>query len=276
MKTRWLPATAVLVAFLASACGAGQQASGDEIILDVYTSVAITLTAGAGTATFTALSLSTSTPRPTQTPEPTSTATSSSVTTLSSAYTSPSSCNSSVYLDDVTIEDGTELAPGETFTKTWEMSNTGSCSWSRNYKLVFVSGDGMEGDNTSIDQSVAGGETVDVSVDLTAPDDVGTYTGYWSLADASGAAFGQRVYVQIVVSDNAATSTPTATATATATTTAAPTATSTQTASTAIATATVTTTAVPPSPTTSPSAAFTATPTSTLMPDDTSTETPGG
>jgi hypothetical protein len=69
----------------------------------------------------------------------------------------------------------------------------------------------MDGSTTTIDTSVAPGEQVKVSVDLTAPDDEGTYTGYWILANEAESTFGVHVYVQIVVSDDASTLTPTVT-----------------------------------------------------------------
>jgi len=221
MKRQWLPMIALLPALLASACGTGQEASSETTLSEIYTSVAITLEAGAGAVTSTAVSAPTRTPAPTQTLGVPSTATSGAVVS-SAAYASVSACNSSTYVSDVTVEDGTELAPGDAFTKTWEVSNTGTCNWSKHCSLVFVSGDDMGGDDTEIDQRVDPGETADVSVDLTAPDEAGTYIGYWSLADAGGNLFGQRVYVQIVVSEDAATSTSTTTSTPTATATATP------------------------------------------------------
>ena len=70
----------------------------------------------------------------------------------------------------------------------------------------------MQTSSADLDTTVAVGAYGDVSVELTAPEDEGTYTGYWRLADASGTLFGEQVYVQIVVSDDAATLTPTPTA----------------------------------------------------------------
>lgn len=127
------------------------------------------------------------------------------------------------------MPDGTILAPGETFIKTWKFKNTGSCSWAADYSLVFVKGDDMLGSDVTLGETVALTKKLDVSVEMTAPDSDGTYTGYWQLADASGNTFGELVYVSIVVSGDAATLTPTASATAaiTSTPTNAPTASST-------------------------------------------------
>ncbi len=109
----------------------------------------------------------------------------------------------------MTIEDGTELAPGQVFTKTWELKNIGTCKWSKAYSMTFVSGDDMDGIGTEISRAIDSGETARISVDLTAPGAPGTYRGYWVLADKGGNVFGETVYVKIVVSGDAAASTAT-------------------------------------------------------------------
>ncbi len=83
------------------------------------------------------------------------------------------------WVKDVTVPDGTEFAPGDTFTKTWRLKNVGTCTWNNDYDLVFDSGDKMGGSNVEDINigNVAPGDEVDISVDLTAPGSVGTYRG---------------------------------------------------------------------------------------------------
>ncbi len=252
MELQWLPLILLLLALLTGACGASQQAVSENMLPDIYTAAAMTVIAAAGTPT--AAATPTRTPAPTSTMELASTATTGAAT-QSSSYGSVSRCNNSVYVNDVTVEDGTALEPGEAFTKTWAIANAGTCNWSKHYSLVFVSGDDMDGDDTQIGQSVGVGETAELSVELTAPDEAGTYTGYWSLADASGEVFGQKVYVQILVTEDAATSTSTPTTTATdaaptaTTTPAAPTATAVPATPSATGTPAAATPSAPPAPT---------------------------
>jgi hypothetical protein len=91
----------------------------------------------------------------------------------------------------VTIPDGTRLGPGEVFTKTWRLQNRGTCTWTSDYMLVFTGGDPM-GATTSVrlPGRVAPGQTVDVSVTLTAPNSLGRQVGYWMLRNPSGQLFG--------------------------------------------------------------------------------------
>jgi len=103
----------------------------------------------------------------------------------------PSACDKAAFVTDVTIQDGTVFAPNAPFTKTWRLKNVGTCTWTTSYKLVFQSGDQMSGPaSLNLPTSVAPDQTVDISVNLTAPATAGHYRGYWILNNASGASFG--------------------------------------------------------------------------------------
>ena len=108
-----------------------------------------------------------------------STPTSQSATTYSSSYSTAYGCYNAAYVSDVTIADGTVLAPGEEFVKTWKFQNTGSCDWSEDFWIAYSNGEDMDGDDTDIDEDATAGDTASISVSLVAPDDEGTYTGYW-------------------------------------------------------------------------------------------------
>jgi len=197
-----------LLTFALTGCASPASANTDLVLTDIHTSVALTVAAATGQVTPSATLGATPTPFPTIMPFLTSLAT---ATSSASYYSYASGCDNAAYVRDVTIADGAEVGPGETFTKTWEFLNTGSCDWSSNYSIVFISGSDMDGSETEIDQRVSVGSHGDISVSLTAPDDTGKYTGYWSLANAGGTAFGEQVYVQIVVTGDVATETPTPT-----------------------------------------------------------------
>ncbi len=107
-----------------------------------------------------------------------------------------------------TIPDGTILKPGEIFTKVWRVKNSGTCTWDTTYKLVFWSGDLMGGAYVYNFPTVAIPEqTVEIPIVLYAPEQNGTYTGYWRIQSPNGIAFGvgeydQSMYVQVAVSDS--------------------------------------------------------------------------
>ncbi len=126
----------------------------------------------------------------TNTPNPTVTGTPATVTPTKSATPVPSTCDRAQFVSDVTVPDGTSFQPNSTFNKTWRLKNVGTCTWT-NYSLIFDSGEKMGGpDSAVIPTSVAPGQTVDITISLTAPATAGTFRGYWKLKNASGVPFG--------------------------------------------------------------------------------------
>ncbi len=120
---------------------------------------------------------------------------------------SPTSCRDEAKFDkDVTIPDNTRLDPGENFEKIWRLENTGTCVWTTSYAIVYESGNMMEGPSAKpLPQRVAPGETVEISLDLTAPSTNGTHKSNWMLRNDRGGVFGlgsqadKPFWVQIVV-----------------------------------------------------------------------------
>lgn len=101
-----------------------------------------------------------------------------------------SSCDRAQFIADVTVPDGTNVLPGLNFAKTWRLKNIGSCTWTTSYALVFASGDALGGTSVNLPGNVPPGQTVDVSVSLTAPNAAGHYIGFWQFRNSSGVLFG--------------------------------------------------------------------------------------
>jgi hypothetical protein len=108
-------------------------------------------------------------------------------------------CNNLRLISDETIPAGTVLKPRETFTKAWKVENNGTCDWVYLYHLVFVSGDSMAGESTRLGKVIPPGKWTQISVDLEAPRQEGTFIGYWRFADPDGNLFGSTLTVSIVV-----------------------------------------------------------------------------
>jgi len=100
-------------------------------------------------------------------------------------------CDAAQFVSHVTVPDGTTFSPGATFRKTWRLKNIGTCTWTTSYALVFDSGEQFGApDRIGFPTNVAPGQTVDISLDMTAPDWVGNYVGYWKMQNANGEDFG--------------------------------------------------------------------------------------
>lgn len=123
-------------------------------------------------------------------------------------------CDNSVYVADVTIPDNTAVTPGQAITKTWRVQNTGTCTWSTAYKIIYAYGDAMSGQATALTASVAPNATIDVSVVMTAPTKAGKAEGTWRLANDKGQPFGTVLTIVVNVSGSVTPGTATATVTA--------------------------------------------------------------
>lgn len=136
---------------------------------------------------------------PTDTPSPTITNTPNYTPTFT---TLP--CNAAQFILDVTYPDNTVVPASTNFTKIWRLKNVGTCTWTSSYLVSFESNAGMgksAGYTQSLGATVPPNQTVDISVDLTAPAANGVYTGNWALRDAENKTFpGSSFIVVIVVS----------------------------------------------------------------------------
>ena len=104
------------------------------------------------------------------------------------------------FVADVTIPDGSYVAPGSTFTKTWRIRNNGTTTWNTNYKLVFSSGTQMASQTyVNLPYNVQPGQTVDISVQMTAPKETGSYKSSWMLMNDNGGQFGVGANCQTAV-----------------------------------------------------------------------------
>ena len=237
LKFRLISAQLLLTmgALLLSACGATAATevptttpvNPDAIRTEAVATFAFDLTA-------TKLAAPTDTPSPSPTPQVTLSTAVTSTAGIGFGSTQPvagggaTSCYGMSFVRDVTIPDNTPVTPGQTFTKTWEVRNTGSCAWDAGFKFAFTGGEQMGGTAYTLPSSVAAGALTQVSVPMTAPNKTGTLRGNWRMSTASGQFFGDELYVQVVIGGAGAAPTNTGAAPA-ATSTTAPAATETET-----------------------------------------------
>jgi len=149
---------------------------------------------------------------PTDTPVPSSTATSAATlppptAPLAQPPTGSGGCTlQASFVADLTVPDGTQMSPGQKFTKSWELTNSGTCTWTNQYKVVLYSGDRLGADSSqNLSTQVAPGGTLRISIKMTAPSTNGAYKGEWMLSDPNGVTFGTELsgrvpfWVQILV-----------------------------------------------------------------------------
>jgi hypothetical protein len=131
-------------------------------------------------------------PTDTRSPAPAVTATPSQAPAPGSNSPTAEACsNSAEFVQDVTIPDGEIVAPGASITKTWRLTNSGSCTWDGSYALVLVDGDltGAPKD-FPLSQTVPPGDSLDLSIPILVPQEPGDHHANWLLRDGRGRTFG--------------------------------------------------------------------------------------
>ena len=109
-------------------------------------------------------------------------------------------CDSLQFVADVTIPDDTNMAPGQDFLKTWRVKNTGSCPWGEGYELVYADyANDLDGQPQPLTEVVQPGQEVEISVQFTAPSEIGNYLSAWQMENPSGVTFEEIIFVRIIV-----------------------------------------------------------------------------
>jgi hypothetical protein len=132
---------------------------------------------------------------PTATPTPTTVqiaSASSAPTEIQVGPTSTPACtNLAEFVKNLSIGDNTQFEAGAALLKIWQIRNAGSCTWTTAYTLNFFGGEPMGGPATvNLSQDVPPGGTIDLRLNLIAPNSPGPFLGNWVLKDALGNAFG--------------------------------------------------------------------------------------
>jgi len=102
------------------------------------------------------------------------------------------------YIADVTIPDGTVLAPSAVFVKTWRVKNSGTCDWKEGTQLVFADGEQMRGPAAVDVPATVQNADADITVSLTAPTAPGKYIGRWRLRSPDGTVYGGLTVVIVI------------------------------------------------------------------------------
>ncbi len=130
---------------------------------------------------------------------PTLTPTSSKPTKAATVKEEKSCQNVLSFISDLSVPDGTVVAPGEAVDKRWEVENSGTCNWEEGYTVQLISGDAM---GVAEEQSLypaAAGKSATIQITFTAPDKPGTYRSAWQAATPNGDLFGDEFYIEVEV-----------------------------------------------------------------------------
>lgn len=132
-------------------------------------------------------------PAPTSTSEP--------VESLSSPQPTPApDCQSNLlFLEDLTIPDGSQVGSREKLDKRWLVQNNGTCNWNQGYSLRLIAGPKMGADPERSLYPARSGNQVEIQIQFIAPQEPGTYRSAWQAADPGGNLFGDTIFIEVNV-----------------------------------------------------------------------------
>ncbi len=111
----------------------------------------------------------------------------------------PACENGLTFIQDLTIEDGTLASAGQALDKQWLVSNSGTCDWDARYRLKRTAGPEMGAAGEQALYPARAGTQAVLRLLLTAPAEPGIYRSEWRAIAPDGQAFGDPIYIEIIV-----------------------------------------------------------------------------
>ena len=103
------------------------------------------------------------------------------------------------FVTDLTIPDGTYITYGATIDKQWLVQNSGTCNWTDKYRLKHIGGGELGAPPELMLYPAKSGTETTIQISFTAPFTDGEYESAWQAFDAFGLAFGDPIYIRILV-----------------------------------------------------------------------------
>merc|ERR1711865_381577 len=105
------------------------------------------------------------------------------------------------FVEDLSLPDGSKLAPGAHFSKSWRVVNSGKRQWPDGTLLEHVDGELFEGSQPCIVPQLEPGQECELNLDsITAPAESGQFKSFWRLATPNGQ-FGERLWFDVSIAN---------------------------------------------------------------------------
>jgi len=108
--------------------------------------------------------------------------------------------NNLSFIEDITIPDNSFVPFGSAIDKQWLVENNGTCNWNSGYRLRHVGGAVLGAPEEVAIFPARSGTQMTIQINFTAPFEEGTYESAWQAFDPNGLAFGNLIYIRIIVS----------------------------------------------------------------------------
>lgn len=112
----------------------------------------------------------------------------------------PDDCVSNLtFVSDLTVPDNTFVTYGAAIDKQWLVQNSGTCDWNADYRLRHIGGGGLGAPEEIMLYPAKSGTQANIQIIFTAPFTDGEYESAWQAFDSFGLAFGDPIYIRILV-----------------------------------------------------------------------------
>jgi hypothetical protein len=111
----------------------------------------------------------------------------------------PECISSLSFKEDLSIPDGTVVAPGAVLDKRWRVQNTGTCNWDEGYRLKEIAGPELGAAPEQRLVPVRSGSEAIIRILFTAPSEAGSYRSAWQAYDPEDRPFGDAFFIQVQV-----------------------------------------------------------------------------
>ena len=103
------------------------------------------------------------------------------------------------YVADITVPDGTIVAPESSIDKRWQVQNSGTCNWGDGYKIKLIRGDPMGVPKEQALIPARSNSQAEIRILFTAPKNPQKYSGVWQAYNSDDQPFGDPFFIEIVV-----------------------------------------------------------------------------
>jgi hypothetical protein len=117
------------------------------------------------------------------------------------ASLSPECVSNFLFLEDITIPDGTLVDPSDVLDKRWLVENNGTCNWDRRFSLRLIAGSEMGAGSDLALYPARSGKQVEIQIQFAAPQEPGLHRSAWQAADPQGNFFGDPIFIEINVNN---------------------------------------------------------------------------
>jgi hypothetical protein len=103
------------------------------------------------------------------------------------------------FIEDITIPDNSFVTFGSSIDKRWLVENSGTCHWNSDYRLKHIGGAVLDAPEEIALYPARAGTQATIQILFTAPFTDGVYESAWQAYAPEGNAFGDPIYVRVVV-----------------------------------------------------------------------------